>query len=131
MGLDNGIDIKRNEKSMNIYNKLKKFELSCDEENELDFEVVYYRKCWNIRSIIAGCIGGLNDNLETPIERVHIPKIISALKSLNKENWEDEGDSIWTYEEQEPFIRQHIKNLKYLYKLMAKYDLDVYFYDSY
>lgn len=131
MGLDNGIEIKRNEKSMNIYNKLKKFELSYDEENKLDFEVAYYRKCWNIRNIIASCIGGLNDNLETPIERVHIPKIISALKSLNKENWEDEGDSIWTYEEQEPFIRQHIKNLKYLYKLMAKYDLDVYFYDSY
>lgn len=131
MGLDNGIEIKRNEKSMSIYNKLKRFESEYDKKNEFDFEVAYYRKCWNIRNIIASCIGGLNDNLGAPIERVHIPKIITALKSLNEKNWEDEGSSIWTYEEQKPFIKQHIKNLEYLYELMGEYDLDVYFYDSY
>ena len=131
MGLDNGIEIKRNEKSMSIYDKIKRFERSWDKKHEYDFEVLYYRKCWNIRGIIAECIGGIYDNGETPIEREYIPKIIKALKSLNEDNWDDEGGSIWTYEEQKPHIKYHIKNLKYLYKLMGKHDLDVYFYDSY
>lgn len=131
MGLDNGICIKRNEKSMSVYDKLKRFENSWDKEHKYDFEVLYYRKCWNLRGVIADAIGGIYDNGETPIEREHIPKIIDALKSVNEENWDDEGGSIWTYEEQKPHIKQHIKNLKYLYKLMGKYDLDVYFYDSY
>ena len=131
MGLDNGIEIQRHEKSMSVYNKIKHFEKSGDKEHEYDFEVLYYRKCWNLRGIIADAIGGIYDNLETPVEREHIPKIISALKSVNEKNWEDEGGSIWEYKEQKPHIKRHIKNLKYLYRLMGKYDLDVYFYDSY
>ena len=131
MGLDNGLMVRRNEKSMSIYNKLKRFEDDWDKKYQHDFEVLYYRKCWNLRGIIADAIGGIYDNLETPVEREHIPKIISALKSVNEKNWEDEGWSIWTYKEQKPHIKRHIKNLKYLYRLMGKYDLDVYFYDSY
>ena len=131
MGLDNGLEIKRNEKSMSIYDKIKRFERSWDKEHEYDFEVLYYRKCWNIRSLIAECIGGIYDNGETPVEREHIPKIIAALKSLNTKNWMDYGGSIWEWKEQKPHIKRHIKNLKYLYRLIGKYDLDVYFYDSY
>ena len=131
MGLDNGCCIRRNEKSMSIYDKLKRFEDDWDREYKYDFEVLYYRKCWNLRGIIADAIGGIYDNDETPIEREHIPKIIAALKAVNEDNWEDEDGSIWTWEEQKPHIKQHIKNLKYVYRLMRKHDLDVYFYDSY
>lgn len=131
MGLDNGLCIKRNEKSMNIYGKVKRFEDDWDKEHKYDFEVAYFRKCWNIRYIIAECIGGFYDNGYTQVKREHIPDIIDALNSLNADNWEDYGSSIWEFEEQEPHIKRYIENLEYLYELMGEHDLDVYFYDSY
>lgn len=131
MGLDNSIEIRRNEKSMSIYNKLKRFEDDWDKEHKYDFEVLYYRKCYNVRNLILRCLGAGEEDYEIPVKREDIPNIIAALKSLNKKNWEDCGSSIWDWEDQEPYIKRHIKNLKYLYKLMGKHDLDVYFYDSY
>ena len=131
MGLDNGLCIRRNTNSMNAYNEIKRFEREWDAKYQYDFEVIYYRKCWNIRNLIADAIGGIEDNGNTPVTREDIPKIIDALKSLNKDNWDDMGGSIWEYKEQKSHIKQHIKNLKYLYELMGKYALDVYFYDSY
>lgn len=131
MGLDNGIMVRRNEKSMSVHDKLERFETVWDKEHNLDFEIAYYRKCWNVRVAIFKALGGFNDNYETPVSRDDILKIVDALKGLNKENWCDAGGSIWEYEEQKPHIRQHIKNLRYLYRLMGKQDLDVYFYDSY
>ena len=130
MGLDNGICVKRNEKAMNVYDKLKHFEESWDKEHKYDFEIAYFRKCWNVRHSIAMCLNDFENNGYTPIKRDDIPKIIAELKSFNKKTW-DEGDSIWTWEEQKPHMQRYIKNLQYLHKLMAKHDLDVYFYDSY
>lgn len=131
MGLDNGVCIKRNEKSMNIYDKLKRFERDWDKKYEFDFEVAYWRKCWNIRALISKCLGGSEDNGSTPVNKEEITKIIIALKSLNVDNWDEDDGSIWEWEEQEPWIKQYIENLQYLYELMTQYDLDVYFYDSY
>ena len=130
MGLDNGICVKRNEKAMNIYDKLKHLESDWDEEHKYDFEIAYWRKCWNVRSIIFRCLGDGRDNDDTQIKRDDIAKIVAELKSLNHKTWY-EGDSIWTWEEQKSHMKRYIENLKYLYKLMDKYDLDVYFYDSY
>lgn len=131
MGLDSGICVKRNEKSMNVYDKLKMFEEDWAKKYEYDFELAYFRKCWNVRALIFRCLGGGVDNGHTPIQREDIPKIVSELQSLNANNWDESGGSIWEWEEQEPHIKQYIKNLKYLYELMETYDLDVYFYDSY
>lgn len=130
MGLDNGLCVKRNEKSMSVYDKLKRFEDEWDKKCKYDFEVAYWRKCWNVRGIIADNIGGIMDNGRTSIARDDLFSIIVALKSINAENW-DEDYSIWTWEEQEPHIKQYIENLEYLYELMGEHDLDVYFYDSY
>ena len=132
MGLDNGICVKRNEKAMKTYNKLKHFESDWDKEHQDDFEVAYWRKCWNVRHIIAMCLDNFEDNGYTPIQREDLPKIISELQSFNAKNWnEDSWGSIWEWDEQEPHMKRYIKSLKYLYRLMGKYDLDVYFYDSY
>ena len=130
MGLDNGVCVKRNEKSMNIYSKLQQFEESWDKEHKYDFEMAYWRKCWNVRHLIIMCLDNFMDNGYTPIKRDDLSKIISTLQSLNAKTW-DEGSSIWTWDEQKPHMKRYIKNLKYLYKLMCIYDLDVYFYDSY
>jgi hypothetical protein len=131
MGLDNGIEIKRNEKSMNIYDKLQRFESDWCKKYGYNFEVCYYRKCWNIRARIFECLTNGFDNSSISVTREDIPNIIAMLKSLNADNWNDYGSSIWEFEEQEPHIKRHIENLEYLYELMAEHDLDVYFYDSY
>lgn len=131
MGLDNGVCVVRNEKSIIIYDKLRRFEGDWDTDHKCDFEVAYFRKCWNVRYLISACLGGIEDNGYTTVKREHIPDIIAALKSLNADNWTDEGSSIWTWEEQEPHIERYIENLEYLYELMGEHDLDVYFYDSY
>lgn len=131
MGLDNGLCIRRNEKSMSIYDKIKCYEDEWDKKYEYDFHVCYWRKCYNIRSRISRAIGGIEDNFETPLKREDIPKIISVLKSLNADNWDDCGGSIWEWEEHEEINEYHIEDLEYLYELMGEHDLDVYFYDSY
>ena len=131
MGLDNGIEIKRNDKSLSIYDKIQRFEREWDKKYQYDFEVCYWRKCWNVRHRIAMAIGGIYDNLYTPLKRDDIAKIINELKSFNQYNWDDDGGSIWEWVEQEEFIKQHIENLEYVYELMGEHDIDVFFYDSY
>ena len=130
MGLDNGICIKRNEKSMEIYDKIKCFEEDWAKKYGYDFEVAYWRKCWNVRDTIFRCIGDGEDNGNTLINREDVRNIIVELKAFNEETW-DTDYSIWEWEEQEPHMKQYIENLEYLYELMDEYDLDIYFYDSY
>jgi hypothetical protein len=130
MGLDNGICIKRNEKSMNIYDKIKRFEDDYDKDHRYDFEVAYWRKCWNVRNLILRLLPIGESEWEFPITREDVSKIIDTLNSLNAETW-DEDMSIWTWDEQEPHMQRYINNLEYLYELIENHDLDVYFYDSY
>ena len=135
MGLDNGICVRRNEYTNNI-KELRCFEESWDREHEYDFEVVYFRKCYNVRHMIMSSIKCTYDGCESePLTIEHIEKIVQGLKSFNARNWQDDGGSIWDWDDEDwPYskkIKQDIKNLKYLMKLMKKYDLEVYFYDSY
>lgn len=131
MGLDNGICIKRNEKSMSIYNKLKCYENDWDKKHEEDFDICYWRKCSGVRHRIALSIGGIYDNARTPIKREDMPKVIAVLKSFNADNWGDDGGSIWEWDQHKEINQYHIEDLEYIYELMAEHDLDVYFYDSY
>lgn len=134
MGLDNGVCVRRTESSNKI-KELKKFEHIWDTEHKYDFEICYWRKCWNVRGEILHALGAYSDNdYEAPISLLTIDSVIKALKSFNAENWDDNGPggSIWTWEEQKPHIKRHIRNLKYIKRLMKKYpNLEVYFYDSY
>ena len=116
---------------MNIYDKLTRFEDEWVKGHESDFDISYWRKCWNIRYLILKCLSAGNQEYEVVIKREDIPKIIDALKSLNADNWTDYGGSIWEWEDYEECNEWHIKDLEYLYELMGEYDLDVYFYDSY
>lgn len=130
MGLDNGICIKRTPESEQIKEVLE-FEKDWQKQYKFDFEVMYFRKCWNVRSDIFRIIGppeAPNDS-RTTVKLEHIDQIISLLKSYNRKNW---LESIWTYYEIRPHLKKQIKNLKKLKEIMKKYDnLTVYFYDSY
>lgn len=135
MGLDNSIQIKRNT-STNSIPELKQFELAYDNKHQFDFEICYWRKCYNIRNMIMDVVESARDNDNSDIlTTTDIEKIIHGLQSFNSANWQENGGSIWDWDDEEyPYsekIQRDIENLKNLQTLMEKYDLEVYFYDSY
>lgn len=135
MGLDNGICVKRNEYTNNIP-ELKRFEEDWDKEHKWDFEIVYYRKSWNVRSMIFNVVPGVHDgDISELLTTEDIDNIIKGLQSFNSENWQEGRGSIWDWDDKEwPYsekIKKDIENLQILRQLMDKYDLEVYFYDSY
>ena len=135
MGLDNSIEIKRNAYTNSIP-ELRQFELEYDKAYEYDFEICYWRKCWNIRNDILWIIGErLSDKYEYTLDKEDIDQIIKLLESYNADNFEDSGGCIWDWDDEEyPYsekVQQDIESLKVLRQLMDKYELEVYFYDSY
>lgn len=135
MGLDNGICVKRTPFTNQI-EELKVFNYNWDKELKYDPEIVYYRKCWNVRNDILYIIGQRwTDEYEVSLTPVDIDNIIELLQSYNKDNWQESGGSIWEWDDGEwsysKKIKQDIEKLRLLRKLMDKYNLEVYFYDSY
>ena len=132
MGLDNGIEIKRTDFTSSIP-WIKAFEYNWDKEGKYDFEVCYWRKCWNVRGMIFNVINHQSDNdYQVELSTEDLRAIKEGLQKYNKRTW-DESESIWTWEEQKPHIKRQICNLKKLIKLKEKHGnlIEVYFYDSY
>ena len=136
MGLDNGICVRRTPDTNKI-EELKVFNDDWDKELKYDFEITYWRKCWGLRSDILFLIGkrwSREEQYEFNLTKDDIDIIIKRLESYDDETWED---SIWEWTAEEEgwsyseHIKQDIDNLKILRKLMDKYELEVYFYDSY
>ena len=135
MGLDNGVCVRRNEYTNNIP-ELKRFESEYDKEHTFNFEVVYFRKCWNIRNDILALINkGASEEYRFNLAKDDIDKIIKLFESYNSKNFTGSGNCIWDWDDEDwPYsekIAQDIEELKILRELMDKYDLEVYFYDSY
>ena len=135
MGLDNGVQIRRTPETNKI-EELKVFNQDWNKELRYDFEVTYWRKCWNIRNDLMDLGIGYDEGYYSMTVE-DIEKAIELLKSYNDDNWTDGGSCIWEFTSDEDgwsyseHIKQDIESLKLLRQLMDKYDLDVYFYDSY
>lgn len=74
------------------------------------------------------------DNVGTPLTKTDVDNIIDGLKSFSADNWDDDGGSIWDWDGEwgySDYVQQNIKDLQLLRQLMDKYELEVYFYDSY
>lgn len=134
MGLDNGIQVKRTSETNQI-KELSIFNQDWDKELKCDFEVCYWRKCYNIRHMIIDRVDGFEDSLGTNLTKDDIDNIIDGLQSFDLDNWDDDGGSIWDWNDEEcpysEYVQQNIKDLQLLRQLMDKYELEVYFYDSY
>ena len=132
IGLDNGIQIKRKRGLPDEV--FKKFDTDISRKWEYDLEVAYWRKCWNIRSLIYSVLGAEQENdSEIPMGRQDVLNVIKALKGVNRKNWYTMGgDSVWSWSEYRASHRRNIANLQWLARVMKKRpDIDVYFYDSY
>lgn len=135
MGLDNGINFK-------VLNKDKFGEIPAwfrrepwEDEHNRDYEILYWRKCWNVRSSILCSLpdthGGGGEFPVTPDQLQNIFEILKAL--YTKKNW-DEHESIWSWDEIKKDYPANLRYAKRVAKWLASKPVDsfeIYFYDSY
>jgi len=135
MGLDNGISVKSNHRK--ITREMLPTELEYPFRNNYnnEVEILYWRKNWGLRNEVVNTFKSSDDNenvylIETPQQVFELIKIIVSWMDNNK--WEDDGDSIWDYDEILPILQRDIVNLAIIAAFM-KNNPDVYleFYDSY
>lgn len=127
MGLDNGII------------------LYCSDEDYLKFpypdtadlgetykHIAYWRKCWNIRRDIINKLHYKDGDTST-IDLEDVSALIRILKPyLNENYWNENDDSIWSYEEMFDKTYEILINLEYLKKyLKDNPNVKCEFYDSY
>lgn len=137
MGLDNWIEVK-DTKSTSAIPELQQFK----GEYLNNFEICYWRKCYNIRKKIIEALWDKWSNTccemqvyDGQLDAHDIEVIIDVLQSFNSDNWNDAGGSIWDWDDEEwPYsehVQRDIENLKIVRTLMDQYKLEVWFYDSY
>ena len=137
MGLDNSIILRTKHKFQEdeIPSCVKNIEYT---ENE--YQICYWRKCWNIRGVILDCISDTyteeTEDGEYDINNKHIDNIINGLCDLLKNGVEMEeewlSECIWSFDEMIPRIAQNIVNLSWLKQYMINNtNYSVVFIDSY
>lgn len=131
MGFDMGIMVRRDNTS-NSVKALKQFAYRNDKAEEYDFEIAYWRKCWNVYSDIEYTLNkSLGNGSVNKLGADDIKDIIKLLKSYNKKTW-DYSNSIWSWQDYKAMNRKNIRNLKKLIKIMRKYpEISVIIYISY
>ena len=141
MGLDNAIMAKGKTKAGNDYLEMIKNKFNLEVYDE-EYEIAYWRKCWNIRShmlmtIEPKCDKERSDDYEFFFGVDVLENITEELKYfLNEDNWELGGSSIWTWIEMLPCIADQIRIMRVILEdiecgVIDAEDLDFRFYDSY
>lgn len=137
MGLDNGIYIKSNKRKITREDLPVIITYPFEKDYNNNVEIIYWRKCWGLRNDVMNTFGWRFASEEQYIFEIDKPEqvlqFIELISSwLNEEKWQEEGDSIWDYNEIRETLIQNIINLAVIYMYMIMYP-DVYleFYDSY
>lgn len=134
MGLDNGWIIRSNKRAITREMLPEELVYAFDRDYDGFPEINYHRKDWGLRNAIIDYFGGENRIGEYEIETFsQVFDIIRITVSfMDKEKWENKGESIWDYDEVLPRLQQDIINLAIMAAFM-KNNPDVYlvFYDSY
>ena len=138
IGLDNGVVVRSSKRPV-IRDILPK-ELIYPFEKEYivgEVEIIYWRKNWNLRNTIlnSNAVNSISTSeyefsIDTPAQVFELIRIIVSF--MNKETWEEDGDSIWDYDEILPILEQNVINLAIIAGFMQN-NSDIYlvFYDSY
>ena len=134
MGLDNGFRVKSNIRKIERKDLPEDISYPFDEDYNDAPEIVYWRKCWGLRDMVLSILGKEEEKyvyeIDTTSQIIDIMRGI--IEFMNEETWEEEGNSIWTYQE----IREHLAYDLVNFSLMIGYmkqNPDVYleFYESY
>ena len=134
MGLDNGIYVKSNSRAITRDMLPIGIEYPFREDWRAgQIHICYWRKCWGLRdNIITYFHGRSNESiiLDKPSHAIELIKIIT--KFLDREVWEEDGYSIWEYNEIHDILIRDILNLAFIASFMYR-NPDVYleFYDSF
>lgn len=139
MGLDNGIYVKVPAGKKNYL--AKHFTLSTSQDGFDYYEVIYYRKCWNIRMAIVSTLDKMPDGshkemtrdcCDFPINKDEVKRVLNVVKRFDDKKVWNSSMSIWTYKEIKSTLKEHKKNLKTLLKQLNKHpNLEVIWEDSY
>lgn len=139
MGLDNGFLVKSDKRKLTRADLPAGIRYPFDEDwDDNGIEIIYKRKCWGLRNDIMNTFGWLTTSdeqqwqfqIDTPDQVLTLIELFA--RWLNEERWEDEGESIWDYENVHERLVMDIVNLALIYGWMEN-NPDVYleFYDSY
>ena len=135
MGLDNGILLKIKDKEtfgpMPHWIKREEWE----DKYNYDYDILYWRKCWNVRAEILGYIGACDDEYQWDLSVADLENIIHLLETYiySEENW-DASQSIWSWEEIGENLLYHLEYAKKIAAWLRTKPYDsyqLYFYDSY
>lgn len=142
MGLDNGWLVKSNkrklERSMLPAGIIYPFPESYDDYNsDGGIEIVYHRKDWGWRNDIMNTFGWRSTNADQWKFELETPKDVLIMieltaRWLDEKRWEEDGQSVWSYEEVREHLIADIINFSEIYAFMqANPDVYLEFYDSY
>ena len=137
MGLDNGFYVKSNKRTISREMLPNIIDYPFDTDYDNNVEIIYWRKNWGLRNRLMATFDWyklpVEQNkfeIDNPMQVLTVIEIIASF--LNEETWENEGNSIWSYEEIRPVLIQNIVNLAAIHTFMCE-NPDIYleFYDSY
>jgi hypothetical protein len=141
MGLDNGFYVKSNRSFLTRDDLPNGIRFPFEKDYGDGIEVVYWRKNWGLRAAVTSILVPEEVNYEAgeipynyyaykPSQVIEVIEVIASF--LDEDRWEEEGHSIWTYEEVRPRLIQDIINLALISVFMEE-NPDVYleFYDRY
>lgn len=135
MGLDNGIYVRSAYRKITRAMLPEELVYPFDKDYSDGVEILYWRKNWGLRNAVVHTFPTEDDSdyyylIETSQQVFELIRIIISF--MNKETWEEDGDSIWDYNEILPILQQNVMNLAIIASFMIN-NPDIYlaFYDSY
>lgn len=134
MGLDNGIVLRtKGELSKEDVPEWVDIDTKFRPYSPYSYDVCYWRKCWNIRSVIMGAITMKDNDYEKELTIDNLKSISKCLCEILEDpyGW-DESYCIWEFKEMIPRIAQNIININWLINYLQSHS-NAYcvFYDSY
>lgn len=126
MGLDNGVVLKTK-----IKHDIPPYFDWRDNPDECD--VCYWRKFWGFRDEVVLEFGQKEPCEDIPLDAERVGRLRCILEQyLDRSYYEDNGDSIWDYEEYLLHNISCLKNLEILQDFLEEHpNEECYFYDSY
>ena len=130
MGLDNGIVLKIIDREE--FGPIPEWFRHEEWEREDEYEINYWRKCWNVRAEIMAYLGMDNDQCEAVMTVDDLRTVNKIVKSIyNPTDW---SNSIWDWDEiKDCYLRKlaYAKRMAQFLKKRPASSYEIFFYDSY